>query len=236
MLQKRISTSSSSNKYVFETYQYPEIDPYGSTPSIISEMVGKNMISPVIEQTTSIGTLSSQTVTSGRKIEYAKFNSSIIMPSKLYEKEFKPSGADYALRTQVLSYTTKGNPKEIDNDGVRTVYLWGYGDRYLIAKIENATYGNVTTALDTLTPETIAARSTPLESDFDAINNLRNILPLKDKSMITTYTYLPSVGITSETDPSGRTIFYEYDSFGRLERVKDEDKNVLKEHKYHYAQ
>ena len=55
------------------------------------------------------------------------------------------------------------------------------------------------------------------------------------EAMMTTYTYKPSVGITSETDPSGRIIFYEYDGFGRLKTVKDEDGNILKEHKYNYA-
>lgn len=54
-------------------------------------------------------------------------------------------------------------------------------------------------------------------------------------ALMTTYTYKPLVGMTSETDPSGRTIFYEYDDFGRLKCVKDEDGNIVKEHSYHYA-
>jgi YD repeat-containing protein len=54
-------------------------------------------------------------------------------------------------------------------------------------------------------------------------------------AMMTTYTHELLVGIRSETDPSGRTVFYEYDEFGRLIQVKDEDGDILKEHRYNYA-
>ncbi|PSL42842.1 hypothetical protein CLV51_11058 [Chitinophaga niastensis] len=52
---------------------------------------------------------------------------------------------------------------------------------------------------------------------------------------ITTYTYLPLIGITSETDENGRTVFNEYDPLGRLCFVKDEHKNILKRICYNYA-
>lgn len=51
-------------------------------------------------------------------------------------------------------------------------------------------------------------------------------------SVMTTYTYIPSVGKTSETDTNGTTIYYEYDSFGRLMKVYDNDKNKIKEYEY----
>ena len=51
---------------------------------------------------------------------------------------------------------------------------------------------------------------------------------------ITSYTYKPLVGVTSETDPSGRTISYIYDDFGRLITVKDDQGKILKEYKYNY--
>jgi YD repeat-containing protein len=51
---------------------------------------------------------------------------------------------------------------------------------------------------------------------------------------MTTYTYNPLYGITSVTDPNNVTTFYEYDSFGRLQIVKDHNKHALSTNTYHY--
>ncbi|MDX9928272.1 MAG: hypothetical protein RBS37_00290 [Bacteroidales bacterium] len=45
-------------------------------------------------------------------------------------------------------------------------------------------------------------------------------------SRITTYTWKPCLGKTSETDTNGTTVFYEYDSHGRLFRVLDNRGNI----------
>jgi YD repeat-containing protein len=54
------------------------------------------------------------------------------------------------------------------------------------------------------------------------------------KAMITTYTYIPLVGVSTITDPKGDTQTFTYDSFGRLQNVKDKNGNILSENEYHY--
>jgi YD repeat-containing protein len=49
-----------------------------------------------------------------------------------------------------------------------------------------------------------------------------------------TYTYDPGIGMTSYTDENNQITFYEYDSFGRLQNVKDREQNIRQNYKYHY--
>ncbi|GAA4778311.1 hypothetical protein GCM10023231_01070 [Olivibacter ginsenosidimutans] len=55
-----------------------------------------------------------------------------------------------------------------------------------------------------------------------------------ESAQITTYTYDPLVGMTSSTDASGRTTYYEYDGFGRLQQVKDTQGKPISSYDYHY--
>lgn len=48
------------------------------------------------------------------------------------------------------------------------------------------------------------------------------------------YTYEPFIGMTSQTDAKGMTTYYDYDSFGRLMNVRDQNGNILKNYTYHY--
>lgn len=52
---------------------------------------------------------------------------------------------------------------------------------------------------------------------------------------ITTYTYDPLAGKTSETDPRGNTTYYEYDEFQRLVNIKDQHGNIKSHYCYNYA-
>jgi hypothetical protein len=54
-------------------------------------------------------------------------------------------------------------------------------------------------------------------------------------AMMTSYTYEPLIGITTETDPRGYVMYYLYDSFKRLQTIKDEDGYILKHFEYNYA-
>lgn len=105
-------------------------------------------------------------------------------------------------------------------------YIWGYNHQYPIAKIENATYAQIEDALGIADPDFGGGGLTPEQDD-----QLRGI----SGSFVTTYTYDPLIGMTSETDPNGRTTYYQYDDFGRLEFIRDQDNNIIKKYEYKYA-
>ena len=54
-------------------------------------------------------------------------------------------------------------------------------------------------------------------------------------AQMNTYTYEPLVGMTSEADPNCRIIYYEYDGFNRLNLIRDQDRNIVRQMCYNYA-
>lgn len=53
-------------------------------------------------------------------------------------------------------------------------------------------------------------------------------------ALMTTYTYLPGVGMTSKCDERNRITYYEYDELLRLHIIRDEDRNIIKAIEYKY--
>lgn len=53
-------------------------------------------------------------------------------------------------------------------------------------------------------------------------------------AQMTSYTYDPLFGITSKTDSKGQISYFEYDGFGRLKLIKDQNGKILKQYDYQY--
>jgi hypothetical protein len=141
-------------------------------------------------------------------------------------------------RIQYVSYYNNGNVQEVSKtDGTHIVYIWGYQEVYPIAKIENATYSQVSYQVANLQTKSNNDNDRTIGTSGNegilrtALESLRSSLP---NAMVTTYTYDPLIGLTSVTDPKGYTSYYEHDEFNRLKQVKDAQGNILKENEYHY--
>ncbi|TMU55659.1 RHS repeat domain-containing protein [Flagellimonas algicola] len=156
-------------------------------------------------------------------------------------------------RIQFHSYDTHANILDISKSGEAHIYtVWGYNHEYPIARIENLQEGQITTAIQHRIDAAIVASDEDDDRTLDstdgqgnkvyvgkegelreALSELRND-PALAETQITTYTYDPTIGVTSITDPRGYTIYYEYDSFNRLKEVKDANGNLVTDYKYNY--
>lgn len=128
------------------------------------------------------------------------------------------------------SYDAKRNIRSIAVDGLETVYIWSYNGLYPIAKIEGLTYAKVLEAIGETTINNLLGKAVPSATEINSIRDIVN----KKGGYITTYTYKPLIGIASETLPNGNTVYYDYDTFGRLKNVKDHKKKILKSYDYNY--
>ncbi len=118
-----------------------------------------------------------------------------------------------------------------------TTYIWGYDYLYPVAKIENFNYDLLTSALSSIGTslddiQTKSVGDTDEEDLIALFNELRATALMKD-ALISSYTYDPLIGMRSETDPSGKTTYYEYDDLGRLLVIKNHKGEIIKTYEYH---
>jgi hypothetical protein len=173
-------------------------------------------------------------------------NSDMVLPKNVETLKGTYEATNNPLEERIVyhSYYDNGNVQEVSKtDGTHIVYIWGYDRTVPIAKIENATYNDIPAPLynsilaasnaDNDRTEGASGNEGALRTELAKLSNATEA-PNLTAAQITTFTYDPLVGVTSITDPRGRTIYYIYDSFNRLKYVKDHDGNVLSENEYNY--
>ena len=82
-----------------------------------------------------------------------------------------------------------------------------------------------------IVPITVSASSQPY-SIGDGASYIDEVRIHPAMARMITITYKPGFGKTSETDENGFTTYYEYDGFGRIVKIMDNDRSVLKNYQY----
>lgn len=120
-------------------------------------------------------------------------------------------------------------------DGKPITVIYGYNKTQPIARIEGATYAQVSGLISGIinASDADAADSSKEALLLSALDDFRNNSQLSG-FMITTYTYDPLIGATTVTPPNGIREIYKYDSQNRLLQIVDMKGMILKEYKYNY--
>ncbi|NLR79972.1 RHS repeat protein [Chitinophaga eiseniae] len=213
----------SNGDTVYTTMAY--VDDFATTAPY-STMKSRNILSPVIESKAYVKPLTA----SPRLVKTERTN------MKAWpEGVFKPVNMQLSIRSNPLEnrlefdqYDSSGNILQMKQaNNVNECYLYGYKNQYPVARIIGSDIATVKSYINSV----ILNDPQSDQQLRDELNKLRTALPA---ARISTYTYKVLVGVTSETDPSGKTNYYEYDSFGRLKVVKDNDGKILKQYDYKY--
>lgn len=140
----------------------------------------------------------------------------------------------YDPKGNLLQYTLK--PKTAGN-GTPVAIIFGYNQTKPIAKVEGATYAQISGFItdivnysntDASVGDDVSEQN--LISQLDAFRKK----PELSSFQITTYSYDPLIGVKSITPPTGIREVYIYDTSNRLKEVKDINHNILKQYEYNY--
>ena len=183
-----------------------------------------------VNSTTAANRLSTRTTT------YKAVSAGPASPSRtLYVKEGESLTVDAAPSdgsapssgSRTLSYGTydrRGNVMERTGlDGRTEVWLWGYRGQYPVARIRGASLNAVLSRVDT------SRLNTGTQSQVAAqLSSLRNAWSDNASVHVETWTWQPLVGLSTATDPSGRSFSWEYDGLGRLTAAYAHDGTALR--------
>ena len=251
-LKKTINTVSSSfdnnqsvqesfetvfNAYNFEIASTKKTDDGISTETSIaypassgaySMLFSKNIIGiPVIQEIKENG----ETV---RRSETKFDNPSSVLPTSVMTTNISDGTTKTAMTFDL--YDDKGNIIQMTSaTGVPTTIVYGYDKTQPIAKIQGATYAQVSPYIQTIIDASNADASDPANEQtlLTALDNFRKNTVLK-YFVISTNTYDPLIGMTTNTPPNGIREIYIYNADNKLEKVIDMNGKLLKEHKYNY--
>lgn len=246
----KVTSVSSDGIPIIQTFFYPQDllstsyinSNYSSPVTIEDDLDYQNRVVPLEVKTykdannDGIASTSEQTNFTKTIYNWDPTYSNILEPIKIQTAKGDNTLKD---RIEFKDYDADGNILQVSKaDGMDITYIYGYNNSLPVAKIENASYSQVSSQVaniqskSNLDDDHCQDSSSCDEKNLrTALNTLRSSL---SKAMVTTYTYDPLIGITSMTDPKGYTVYYEYDDLNRLVRVKDEDGKIMSENKYHY--
>lgn len=251
-LVSKVTTRNSEGKTVIKTTKYVGDAPDGDQ-NILHKMKKMRLMAYPVQQTESVVNGSEQVI-GAKYYKYALYNQTANRPGfyKLWSENqlsltapvtnfsnIDMSATNLSPDTrfrELIRYNTydlHGNPQFITKNGVENaVYLWGYNYMYPIAEIKNATLDEVKQYITGSQIEEMGAGNA---IGFDKIDLLRRSLP---NSMVTSFQFAPSIGITNATYPNQAKLYYEYDPSFRLSaiyRMRDNKRKTEKAFDYHLS-
>ncbi|MDH7459630.1 RHS repeat protein [Chitinophagaceae bacterium 26-R-25] len=213
-----IITKNSKGDDIAKSMIYPSDKP--SDP-ILTKLKNANCFVPF---STSTSNLSKNALLETTSTTFKEWSNNIIAPL-ITEKVL--SNQRPALRMNYSAYDNYGNILEMSKqDNVKQVAVYGYNKSVPVALVTNSSYAIVSQTIDQGILDNPSSDQV-LRAELDKLRTISGAL-------VTTYTYSPLIGITSQTDPNGRTTYFEYDTMGRLALIKDQDGNIVKTFEYNY--
>nr|WP_319511369.1 hypothetical protein [uncultured Draconibacterium sp.] len=215
----RTETTNSNGDVIKNYLRYPQ--DYNSGVENFNTLISNNIVGKVVDNRTYNGSL----LVSGIQNKFN--NDGLVTDVYKFETDVTDlafnAGNAYTFSHEANYHYTNSNLDQVfpEND-IKTVYLWDSKGEYVMAKVENATYSQLSSLQNKV-------------CTYSSKTLYNNIKSLVSGAIITTYSYDPLIGISEQTDTNGVTSYFEYDSFGRLKFVKNDDSHIQNMVRYNYG-
>lgn len=202
-----------------------------TTGSVYRTMLDSNIIGyPIRTEVYLKKQGASEILISGKRYTYltpVSTNKRIIKVSKI--EVYDSENSSWYTDIEYTSFDNKGNILESkDRNGLYSCYVWGYNGLYLVAKVEGGlSLNNLKSAISGLSNISTSPLTGAMISG--AQNTLKTSWP---GAKMTVFEYIPFVGLTKITDPSGKVTEYQYNANGKLKNQKDGIGTLHKEYFY----
>ncbi len=210
-----------------------------TAPSIFQTMKDRNMIGLPVKQEIWVNSKQSK----GIITNYGDN----LLPSIIQTLE----KIEYTPRLYFDQYDDVGNITQFHEvDNLVTSVVWGYKKSLPFIQAKNADYASLKAVVSValvnsgysegfngldLFLNDISNLSLPTQrAKLTALVNAVNSHSLLKNARVEFVTHDPLIGITSHTDINGKTTYYEYDSMGRLEVMRDWNLDILQNYIYNY--
>lgn len=194
--------------------------------SVYQPMTNANITDAVVNESTYAAT----SLVQHSRVAYGAYpagaNGIQYLPAQLFNA-YKGAAEKPALTYDL--YDSAGNARQYTTAaGITTAIIRGYGGLYPVAQVTGKTYADVVqqSGID-MTIINNPASDAALRTELAKLRALPGC-------QVVTRTYNPLVGVTSETDANGKTLYYQYDAFSRLQCIKDQDGHTVKKFDYAY--
>ena len=207
-----------TERYYYSNHTVPDKSSLTSAQqTAIGTLTTNNRLTTVVQQDKLKGATPLYSVLNG-------FDASSLLKQQYYRKGSGSMGS----RMEYKVYDSYRNPVHAVKDGTEhVVWIWGYKGERLVAEIKGADYNTVKSALG-CTPDSLSSATSP---NMTLIDGLRSKLT---GATVTTYTHDPLVGPLTKRDANGHLTTYQYDSYGRLEQVKDHNGKQKEKYQYNF--
>lgn len=214
----------------------------------------------LFEESAPVSNFAPSSVTSGTVQMDARYKAKVLFSQyDVHGNILEQQKADDVKQSYKWGYDEQYPIAEVINAPVKDIFYTSFEDAEGNSTVGNSKTGNysrtggyikmltgLTNGSYTLTYWKKAANSWNFQTVPVAVNNNSyeiNISGQVDEvrfhpktAQMTTYTYNPLIGITSQSDVRNRISYYEYDDFQRLKLIRDHDGNILKTFEYKYRQ